>query len=79
LRPLLHRGHVLVHLGLLGGHQHDVHGGARFGSLAHHLVVQVDIVDGKGDVMFGLELDRVGQLLRIDLGELDLLHDELSA
>src|SRR3989304_4473378 len=69
-----HPRHILVDLGFLDGDQHHIHRAALAGRLSHDLVVEVDVVDGKVDVMVGLQHDRVVQLLRGDLGELVLLH-----
>ena len=46
----------------------DLHVG-RVG-LLEHLVVPLDLLDGEGDLLLGLELDDVGDLLRLDRGQL---------
>ena len=69
-------GEVLGDLGLLHRDQDQVHVGV---GLPDDLVVEEHLVNREGDVVLGLELDGVGDLLGRGLREQDLLDDDLAA
>ena len=69
---------VVADLVLLDRDQQHVHVPAGAAAL-DHLVVEGHVLDVEGDVLLGLPVDRLGQLLRAHLGQADLLDDDRVA